>query len=302
MIQLRPIAFWSFVVLCACAQAIVAPAPGLASTIATTDPSQIAAFRAGRTTLTFDELTVPPGPCFVLFDPQQYAALGIRISAKPDGSTQTHLAQLPACGHFGTALTLPNIIGGGTGPGSLAWRETVRFDFPSPADAIGANSDASGSNTTLTAYRADGSVLASVTGNQGEFMGIAEPGISYAVWSWNFDQGVAGFSLDNVTFSVPSLGANRSPGMTTLDVGPNPFRASTWVRWSARVPGRVRVEVFGVGGQHVATLLDETRAAGDGAIQWRATDAHGQRVAAGLYFVRVELAGQAISRRVVSVR
>ncbi len=174
-----------------------------ASVLSTTNAVDIAAFQSGRTVLGFDELVVPPGPCFILLDPNQYAAQGILISAKADGSIQTHLARLPDCGHFGATLSPPNIIGGGTGPGSLAWRESVRFDFPVPANAIGAHSDASGSNTTLTAYRANGTVIASVSGNQGLFLGIAEPGIAYAVWNWNADQSVAGFSLDNVTFSVP---------------------------------------------------------------------------------------------------
>lgn len=175
-----------------------------ASTLSTTNAVDIAAFQSGRTVLGFDEIVVPPGPCYVLLDRNQYAAQGILISAKADGTSQTHVARLPDCGHFGATQSLPNIIGGGTSAGSPQWRESIRFDFPTPATAIGAHSDASGSNTTLTAYRANGTVITSVSGNQGLFLGIAEPAIAYAVWSWNADQAVAGFSLDNVTFSVSS--------------------------------------------------------------------------------------------------
>ena len=78
----------------------------------------------------------------------------------------------------GPALTPPNIIGGGAGPGSPGWRETMRFDFPTPGSTIGASSDGTGSNTTLTACRADASVTASVSGDQGDFMGIEEPDIA----------------------------------------------------------------------------------------------------------------------------
>jgi hypothetical protein len=173
-----------------------------AAVLSTTDPVAIAAFQSGRTILGFDEIVVPAGPCFIPLDQNQYAAQGILISAKADGSIDTHVAQLPACGHFGTTQSLPNIIGGGTGPATLGWRESVRFDFPGLATAIGAHTDQSGSNTTLTAYQANGTVITSVSGNQGTYLGISEPGIAYAVWSWNFDQSVAGFSLDNVTFSL----------------------------------------------------------------------------------------------------
>lgn len=173
-----------------------------AAVLSTTDPVAIAAFQSGRTVLGFDEIVVPTGPCFIPLDPNQYAAQGILISAKADGSIDTHVARLPACGHFGTTQSVPNIIGGGTGSVSLGWRESVRFDFPGKATAIGAHTDQSGSNTTLTAYQADGTVITSVSGNQGTYLGISEPGIAYAVWSWNFDQAVAGFSLDNVTFAL----------------------------------------------------------------------------------------------------
>jgi hypothetical protein len=129
------------------------------------------------------------------------------------------VARLPGCGHFGSTHSPPNVIGGGTSP-NTGWRETVRFDFPDLADAIGAHTDASGSNTTLTAYRSDGSVIASASGDEGTFLGIAEPNISYARWEWNFDQSIPGFSLDNVTFSrtppVPALGRHSTALLASL--------------------------------------------------------------------------------------
>jgi hypothetical protein len=108
-----------------------------ASVISTTDDAQIDAFQSGQTVLGFDEIVVPPGLCFTPLDRNQYAALGIVISATADGSDETHLARLPGCGNFGATgtHTPPNIIGGGTAPSSTGWRETVRFDFPVPASA-----------------------------------------------------------------------------------------------------------------------------------------------------------------------
>jgi hypothetical protein len=181
-----------------------------ASVLATTDAADVAAFQSGRSVLGFDEIVVPAGPCFVELDPNQYAALGIVISAGADGLDRTHVARLPGCGNFGFTgtHTPPNIIGGGVNA-TTGWREAVRFDFPTLASAIGAHTDGTGSNTTLTAFAGDGSVIASVSGDQGFFLGIAEPNIAYALWEWNFNQGSDGFSLDNVTFSastsVPAL-------------------------------------------------------------------------------------------------
>ncbi len=275
-----------------------------ASVLSTYDATAIAAFKAGRTVLNFDELTVPAGPCYVPLDHNQYAAQGILISASADGSNQTHLAQMPACGHFGATLSPPNIIGGGTGPGTI-WRETVRFDFPFAANAIGGDSDWTGSNTTLTAYRSDGTEIASVSGNQGAFMGIQEPGIAYAVWKWNYDQGATGFSLDNITFSVP-VSAVGDPGTSSLLKGaivePNPFDAGTSIRWSLPTPMHVSVGVFDLGGRRVASLLDAERPAGDGFVRWDARDDQGRAVPAGIYFVRVATPVGSTSRRVVRLR
>lgn len=273
-----------------------------ASVIATTDAIAIAAFQSGRTVLGFDELTVPPdGLCYIPFPVNQYAGLGILISAREDGTAQTHLAQMPDCGHFGSTLSPPNIIGGGTGPGTI-WREAIRFDFPGTADAIGASSDWTGSNTTLTAYRGDGGVIASVSGNQGDFMGIAEPGIAYAVWKWNYDQGATGSSLDNVTFHVPETSVAAGAPTTSFAVAPNPVHSGTWVRWTKPVAGHVRVTVRDVAGKHVATIVDEQRPAGAGVARWQAADDRGARVPAGVYFVRFEAAGENITRRLVRIR
>lgn len=276
-----------------------------ASVLYTFDPAATAAFQSGRTVLNFDELVVPPGPCYVPLAHDQYAAQGILISAMADGSGQTHLAQMPGCGHFGATLSPPNIIGGGTGPGSAGWREAVRFDFPAGATAIGASSDWTGSNTTLTAYRADGSVITSVTGDQGAFFGIQEPGIAYAVWKWNYDESAGGFSLDNLTFSLATSAVGdpgASAGLDGAIVGPNPFDAGTSFRWSLPAAAHVRVDVYDLRGRRVASLLDEERPAGEGSVLWDARDDRGSSVPAGVYFVRVDVPGGSFSRRVVRLR
>ena len=151
-------------------------------------------------------------------------------------------------------------------------------------------------------FNSVGGVIASVTGNQGNFMGIAEPGIAYAVWKWNYDLSVAGFSLDNVTFSIPNVGVGTPPPTPSFQVGPNPFHAQTWIRWSTTNWGQVRISVYDVTGQRVASLVDEYRPPGAGAVSWRATDDRGARLPSGIYFLRFDCSGQTATRRVVSIR
>ena len=82
---------------------------------------------------------------------------------------------------------------------------------------------------------------------------------------------------------------------------PNPFNPSTIIPYQLPTAAHVRLEVFNVLGQRVATLVDEERPAGLHAARWDATDAAGQAVAAGVYIYRLRGAGVELTRRLVLV-
>jgi len=217
--------------------ALLTATPLFAGVISTFDQGEVAAFQNGRTVLGFDEFVIGPSPCFIVLDPNEYLSLGIVIRAKENGSSSTHVATVPHCGSFGPYLSPPNAIGGGSTASDPNWREAIRFEFPQLATAIGAHNDGTGSHTTLTAYDEGGAVIASVSGDEGAFMGIEEPGIAYALWTWDFDQSIPGFALDNVTFSIvegiPALGPiGLWAGALLLHT------AGTWcmIRWRASGP------------------------------------------------------------------
>ena len=72
---------------------------------------------------------------------------------------------------------------------------------------------------------------------------------------------------------------------------PNPFNPQTTVRFS--IPNRGRhlvtsLKIYDVAGQQVATLVDDAVGAGVFEARWDGRDARGQRVASGVYFVRLE--------------
>ena len=82
---------------------------------------------------------------------------------------------------------------------------------------------------------------------------------------------------------------------------PNPFNPSTIIPYQLPTAAHVRLEVFNVLGQRVATLVDEERPAGLHAARWDATDAAGQAVAAGVYIYRLRGVGVELTRRLVLV-
>ena len=104
-------------------------------------------------------------------------------------------------------------------------------------------------------------------------------------------------------FALPlkSLGGSVLPTAWTLGQNyPNPFNPSTIIPYQVPTAGRVRLEVFNVLGQRVATLVDGERPAGVHTVVWDATDAAGRPVGAGVYFYRLSSTGQPpLTRRMV---
>ena len=82
---------------------------------------------------------------------------------------------------------------------------------------------------------------------------------------------------------------------------PNPFNPSTVIPYQLPVAGHVRLEVFNLLGQRLATLVDGVRSAGVHMAQWDATDAAGRAVGAGVYIYRLSSDDQTQSRRMVLV-
>ncbi len=82
---------------------------------------------------------------------------------------------------------------------------------------------------------------------------------------------------------------------------PNPFNPSTIIPYQIPTAAHVRLEVFNVLGQRVATLVDAERPAGFHAAKWDATDATGRAVGAGVYIYRLSSGGATVSRRMVLV-
>lgn len=69
---------------------------------------------------------------------------------------------------------------------------------------------------------------------------------------------------------------------------PNPFNPNTSIKFSIPKVGKVRLEVFNVGGSLIKSIIDsEVMQAGEYDVKWNGTDNAGQRVASGIYFARL---------------
>ncbi|MBK7259942.1 MAG: T9SS type A sorting domain-containing protein [Ignavibacteriae bacterium] len=66
---------------------------------------------------------------------------------------------------------------------------------------------------------------------------------------------------------------------------PNPFNPTTTVSCALPAPGEVRIAVFNVLGEQVASLVNGAQEAGYYTVQWNGTDNRGQQVTSGVYFL-----------------
>ena len=82
---------------------------------------------------------------------------------------------------------------------------------------------------------------------------------------------------------------------------PNPFNPSTIIPYQLPVAGHVRLEVFNLLGQRIATLVDEERSAGMHTATWHAVDRSGRAVAAGMYIYRMTVGEERQTGRMVLI-
>jgi len=95
-----------------------------------------------------------------------------------------------------------------------------------------------------------------------------------------------------------------APSRLQLDpVAPNPFRSAARVRFGLPTRQPVRLEVFGLRGDRVATLLDGAPLEpGYHTSLWDGRTAGGAQAGSGVYYLRLQAGGTSLTRRVVLIR
>lgn len=97
--------------------------------------------------------------------------------------------------------------------------------------------------------------------------------------------------------------ASASGGLQLAAGRPNPFRERTALSFSLDRPADVRLAIYDAAGRRVRTLADGPRPAGPGSADWDGRDDTGRRVAAGVYFARLEASGaEPVSRKLTVLR
>jgi hypothetical protein len=96
---------------------------------------------------------------------------------------------------------------------------------------------------------------------------------------------------------VPPSGARP----LSLSTTPNPFQRTLQVSFDLPSSTYVRLAVFDLTGRRVATLVEGVLDPGPHSATWGTPDTMGPRAGPGMYFIRLEAAGQRLNRTVVHI-
>ncbi len=106
-----------------------------------------------------------------------------------------------------------------------------------------------------------------------------------------------GSSGSGLPVPVPKI-----PGVFGASCHPNPFNPRTTISYNLPEAGDLRIRIYNLRGELVASLVDGPHPAGAGNVVWGGTNAAGARVASGVYFYEVRHGGEVIRDKIMLVK
>ena len=135
--------------------------------------------------------------------------------------------------------------------------------------------------------------------------GAPAPGARVMLFDLSEFRLLAGTTTDatgRFSISQEALGPSALPDQFSLGPNyPNPFNPSTIIPYQLPVAAHVRLQVFNLLGQRIATLVDGEQPAGFHSARWDGTDAAGRAVGAGVYLYRLQSGSRVATERMVLV-
>jgi hypothetical protein len=91
-------------------------------------------------------------------------------------------------------------------------------------------------------------------------------------------------------------------GMRLAQNTPNPFNPSTEIKYSVVKGGQGALRVYNIRGEVVRTLREGTFPVGAGSVVWDGKSDSGRQAGSGVYFYRLDVAGQVLTKRMVLLK
>ena len=227
---------------------------------------------------------------------QEHAEGVSSVSFSPDGTTlasgtgnmvklwdvATHIPIATLQGH-GDQVSSVSFSPDGTTLASGAWDSMVKLWDVATGEPI-VTLQGHGDGVTSVSFSPDGTTLAS-----GAYDGTI---LLWDVAEW--------------TNAGKAVAANKLIGLPDelqlQQNAPNPFNSQTVLSYFLPKSGPVRLELFSVTGQRVATLHQGPQQAGYHQLRWKAQDDEGHSLASGIYFYRLETTNGILTRKLTLLR
>jgi hypothetical protein len=182
------------------------------------------------------------------------------------------------------------------------------------------NTSAALAGVRLSAFSATGELLGiGVTDRNGAYVidAVAAGSVSIIADREGYSPAQTTVTVNTNTYTLDNVNMTMTP-QNPLSVGgtgvvpeqyalhqnyPNPFNPSTTISYALPVPSRVKLQIFNMLGQEVASLVgNEAQAAGSYEVVWNGTDNAGRSVASGLYFYKLSATANDGGKQFSSVR
>lgn len=174
------------------------------------------------------------------------------------------------------------------------------------------------SNTNHTGYRiglpAGGSWTELLNSQDAEYggSGVTNPGqltaeaVPYDGFGWSIELALPAMGLavlsNGVGTGVDAQGDGPAASLGLLPPRPNPTFGSARIAFDLARPGRARIAVYDIAGRLVQVVAEDDYAAGRSEVVWNGRNRRGQRVAPGVYAVRIESGGKSALAKAVVLR
>lgn len=147
-------------------------------------------------------------------------------------------------------------------------------------------------------------------------VGVDTTGLSYSQGSYHYDTLLVWSNTvvdDNpervpVILLMATIGIEEDENLTPrananfLSMLPNPFRTSVKIDYAIPCAQDVNFTIYDVCGQKVKTFIDGHQEAGQFSVTWTGCDDKGRKLAAGIYFGRIEVGKNAVTNKLILIR
>jgi 1,4-alpha-glucan branching enzyme len=173
------------------------------------------------------------------------------------------------------------------------------------------------SNSDFGSYRigvpTGGGWTETVNSQDSKYMGggMTNPGVTMpdAIardgYSQSIEIALAGMALIILT---PAEGAGIDDtgmppaGLRLHPPSPNPSAGGMSITFDLAKSGRAKISIHDIAGRHVRTVCEDTYPAGRSVVSWDGANQRGDRVAAGVYIIRIDAAGKEALRKATVLR